>query len=175
MLGEYKVSRCSRQCHQLKRPLREGEWYYSVVLEAGDEYERRDYSADAWDGPPEGAIGVWKNQMPTANERKLVLAPNEVLIDLLRQMADFPDKAKTRYLLALMMLRRKIVTHQAEGSGAEAGEQLVVKVPADGSLIEIPTCEIGRTESEQLLEELNELLYCDATELEQDGPDDQQE
>ena len=61
MLGEYKVSRCSRQCHALQRPLREGEWYYSVVLESGDEYVRQDFSAESWQGPPEGTIGWWKN------------------------------------------------------------------------------------------------------------------
>jgi len=172
MLGEYKVSRCSRQCHKLGRPLREGEWYYSVVLEADEEYQRRDYSAEAWEGPPEGAIGFWKNRMPTSDERKMVLAPSEVLIDLLRQMADFPEKAKTRYLLALMLLRRKIVQHAVADPDHDAAGQLCVKVPTDGSVIEIPTCDIGRSESDKLLEELNELLYCEATELEQDDTED---
>ena len=166
MLGEYKVSRCSRQCHKLKRPLREGEWYYSVVLEADEEYERRDYSAEAWDGAPEGAVGFWKNQMPTADQRKLVLAPGEVLIGLLRQMADFPDKAKLRYLLSLMLLRKKIV-QPAESETGDA-DSLAVKVPADGSIIEVPTCEIGRSESDKLLEELNDLLYCEASEIEEE-------
>lgn len=171
MLGEYKVSRCSRQCHQLKRPLKAGEWYYSVVLEAGDEFERRDYSAEAWEGPPEGAIGVWKTRMPTADERKLVLAPKEVLIDLLRQLAELPERAKTRYLLALMLLRRKIVAHVAAEGQADQ-QVLSVKIPTDGSVIDIPVCDIGRNESEKLLEELNELLYCDATELEQEDTEE---
>ena len=121
MLGEYKVSRCSRQCHQLGRPLREGEWYYSVVLESDEEYERRDYSAEAWQGPPEGAIGVWKNRMPTSDERKMVLAPSEVLIDLLRQMADFPEKAKTRYLLALDAAAAKDSPTRGRGRGPSFG------------------------------------------------------
>ncbi len=109
MLGEYKVNRCTRQCYALQRPLREGEWYYSVVMESGDEYIRRDYSAESWQGPPEGSIGWWKNRMPTSDEKKMVLAPPEVLIDLLRQMEQFPSKTKSRYLLALMLMRRKIV------------------------------------------------------------------
>ena len=166
MLGEYKVSRCSRQCHALRRPLREGEWYYSVVLESGDEYERRDYSAEAWQGPPEGAIGVWKNRIPTRDERKLVLAPKEVLIDLLRQMAELPEKTKTRYLLALMLLRRKIVQLAEPAGDHDSANTMLVKDVTDGSVIEVKTCQIGRSESEKLLEELNELLYCDASDLE---------
>ncbi len=173
MLGEYKVGRCSRQCYKLARPLREGEWYYSVVLQGDEEYERRDYAAEAWEGPPEGAIGVWKNRVPTADQRKLVLAPNEVLIGLLRQMAEFPEQAKLRYLLGLMLLRRKIVqpTANVQPAAAESSPEadlLFVKVPADGSIIEIATCEIARSESDKLLEDLNELLYCEASEIEQD-------
>lgn len=174
MLGEYKVSRCTRQCHALKRPLREGEYYYSVVLESGDEYARQDYSAESWKGPPEGAIGWWKNRMPTADDKKLVLAPPEVLIDLLRQMEQFPAKAKSRYLLALMLMRRKLVrplAQQDESLSADEEDEeestskeeiLRVEVIVDGSTIDIPVCKIARSESESLREELNELLYCEA-------------
>lgn len=163
MLGEYKVSRCSRQCHALNRPLREGEWYYSVVLESGEEYIRQDYSAESWTEPPEGAIGWWKNRMPTADEKKLVLAPTEVLIDLLRQMENFPAKAKSRYLLALMLMRRKILRPAPVVAGKPPSPDVLrVEVAVDGSLIEVPTCEISRSESDALRDELNELLYCEA-------------
>ncbi|MGB0598585.1 MAG: hypothetical protein ACPGLY_18000 [Rubripirellula sp.] len=109
MLGEYKVGRCTRVCHSQSRPLRDGEWYYSVVLESDEEFVRQDYSAESWTGPPENAIGWWKNRMPMSDEKKLVLAPPEVLIDMLRQMEAVPSRAKSRYLLALMLMRRKLV------------------------------------------------------------------
>lgn len=184
MLGEYKVNRCTRQCYAQRRPLRDGEWYYSVVLEADEDYIRRDYSADSWEGPPEGAIGWWKNRMPAADEKKLVLAPPEVLIDLLRQMGEFPAKEKCRYLLALMLMRRRIVrpakTLQETSESAETEKEdessvdpdspppsvprelLRVEVVADGSVIEVPICAITRSESDAVKEELDELLYCEA-------------
>ena len=180
MLGEYKVGRCSRQCYAEKRPLREGEWYYSVVLMGdGQEYQRRDYSADAWTGPPEGAVGQWKCRMPIAGEKKLVLAPRAVLIDLLRQMEDMPEQAKTRYLLALILLRRRfvrLVKHPAalntdtKNRSAEAMEVKLMhlEVVEDGSTIDIAECEIAKSETETLSEALTELLYCEASEIEQE-------
>lgn len=166
MLGEYKVSRCSRHCHAQNRPLREGEWYYSVVLGSGEDCIRQDYSAESWTDPPEGTIGWWKNRMPTADEKKLVLAPAEVLIDLLRQMGEFPAKAKSRYLLALMLMRRKILRPAAVVAGKPPSPDLLrVEVLIDGSVIEVPTCEITRSESDALRDELNELLYCEADEI----------
>ena len=162
MIDGYKVNRCSRQCFALRRPLREGEWYYSVVLPGADELQRHDYSAEAWEGPPDNAIGWWKNRMPTSEEKKLVLAPKEVLIDLLRQMADFPDRAKSRYLLALMLIRKRIVRQTSDAVSTSDNDVICVQIVDDGSLIEVPVCEITRGESEQLREELNELLYCEA-------------
>lgn len=176
MLGEYKVGRCTRVCHAQSRPLREGEWYYSVVLEEGEEFVRRDYSAEAWTDPPEGAVGWWKNRMPTSDDKKMVLAPPEVLIDLLRQMESLPARAKSRYLLALMLMRRKIVRpapkddatkddalkEDTPKDGNSTQAVMRVEVVADGSVIEVPVCEINRNESETLRDELNELLYCEA-------------
>jgi hypothetical protein len=180
MLGEYKVSRCTRKCHSLDRPLREGEWYYSVVLEDGEDFERRDYSAEAWKEPPQGAIGWWKNRMPSADEKKMVLAPPEVLIDLLRQMEQFPERAKSRYLLALMLMRKKLVRPagipddgETKETTKDAGEILRVEVLANGSTIDVPVCQISRSESDALRDELNELLYCEAEpNLDDDGPED---
>ncbi|QDT13130.1 hypothetical protein [Planctomycetes bacterium K23_9] len=169
MLGEYKVGRCSRQCFAQQRPLREGEVYYSVIIEADEDFERRDYSAEAWQGPPEEAVGHWKCRMPKSAERKLVLAPKEVLIDLLRQMEDFPEKAKPRYLLALTMLRKRILRPAPDGEGAKVNDGMLrVQFVEDSSILEIPSCAIGRSETDELLGQLNELLYCDATELETD-------
>lgn len=158
MLGEYRVSRCTRQCHALKRPLAEGEWYYSVVTESDEEFKRHDYSLESWQGPPEGAIGWWKNRMPRSDEKKMVLAPPEVLIDLLRQMAAFPEKAKTRYLLALMLLRKRLVRPAAN----PPEQTMCVEVIADGSTIEVEMVSITKSEAETLRLELNELLYCEA-------------
>ena len=162
MLGEYKVGRCTRVCHAQSRPLREGEWYYSVVLEKDEDFERREYSAESWTGPPEDAIGWWKNRMPKSDEKKQVLAPPEVLIDLLRQMEAVPARAKSRYLLALMLMRRKLVRSESGGDGDSSKQILRVEVVADGSWIDVPVCEISRAEAEPLREELNELLYCEA-------------
>lgn len=164
MLGEYKVNRSTRQCHTLKRPLREGEWYFSVIVESGDDHVRRDYSAEAWTGPPDDAIGWWKKRMPTTDQRKLVLAPPEVLVDLLRQMDPFPEKAKSRYLLALMLMRRRVVKPADASESNPIPENTIrVEVIADGTTIDVATCEISRTESDSLRDELNELLYCEAS------------
>lgn len=181
MIGEYKLSRPSRQCYLEKRPLKEGESYYSVLLiGAEDRCERRDYSADSWEGPPAEAVGYWKCRMPASGPKKLMLAPREVLIDLLRQMELVPEQAKTRYLLALLLLRRRYVRladvpipsaaspNTADESSLPEVPLLHLEVIDDGSTIEVPQCEIARSETEALSEALTELLYCEASDADED-------
>jgi hypothetical protein len=135
------------------------------VIEAGDEYVRHDYSAESWAGPPSDAVGWWKNRMPKADEKKTVLAPPEVLVDLLRQMEHTPSKAKSRYLLALMLMRRKILRPATPSTETRDDLNFLrVEVVATGDLIELPVCRITRSESDSLRDELNELLYCEAEE-----------
>lgn len=162
MLGEYKVGRCTRQCHSLQRPLRSGEWYYSVVLEDGDDFQRREYSAEAWSDPPENAVGWWKSRMPEAGEKKMVLAPTAVLVDLLRQM-DQPTQEKSRYLLSLMLMRRRILkSADPPQEIRDEAEFMRVEVVSTGELIEIPIPVITRKEAESLKDDLNSLLFCEA-------------
>jgi hypothetical protein len=169
LLADFKVNRCSRRCHALSRPLRDGEWYYSVVIEQGDDLVRRDYSAEAWTEPPEGTVGWWKGRMPLAGTRKLVLAPDAVLIDLLRGLGDAVDRRPLRYLLALTLLRRRVVTviEQKEEDTKEpkhADDVLHLRVLSDGSDIDVTTCAISKRQTESLQVALQELLYCEAPE-----------
>lgn len=170
MLADFKVNRCSRRCHALSRPLRDGEWYYSVVIEQGDDLVRRDYSAEAWTEPPEGTVGWWKGRMPLAGTRKLVLAPDAVLIDLLRGLGDAVDRRPLRYLLALTLLRRRVVTvieqkeEEETKAPKHADDMLHLRVLSDGSDIDVTTCAISKRQTESLQVALQELLYCEAPE-----------
>lgn len=162
MLQDYKVGRCSRRCFAQDRPLRPGEWFYSVVIEddQGD-LTRRDYSQEAWTEPPEAALGWWKGRMPQSGTRKLVLAPDAVLIDLLRQLKGDPERGELAYLMALLLLRRRVV-RPLEGRAASEPGVLAVETIADGARLDVTEREIRPADAVRLRDELNELLYCEA-------------
>lgn len=191
VLAEYKVNRSSRRCCVEDRPLRDGEPYYSVVIESGDDWVRRDYSASAWDSPPAGTLGWWKCRMPAAGQRKMVLAPDPVLVETLRQMSEDPARGPLAYLLALTLMRRRLVriipsepaieaagtgssrgpsstagTGSSTGTAALAGQEQLIRlqVLADETEIEVLPYRITRAQTEPLAEALQELLYVEAVE-----------
>ncbi len=51
---DFEIQRCTRRCAKTDRELAAGETYYSVLISTGGKVERRDYSAEAWEGSPEG-------------------------------------------------------------------------------------------------------------------------
>ena len=164
MLSEYKVSRCSRRCSLLDRPLKPGEGFYSVVFEDDEEFIRKDISVEAWQGPPEGAIGWWQGKMPEAGTGKMKLAPNHVLLEMLRQMSDEPHREPVRYLLALMLMRKRVVQPIDHDQEDASPGKLMLQVTADGSRIEVNECEIPQHQREQIRDELSDLLYCEVEE-----------
>ncbi|TWU00237.1 hypothetical protein Pla108_11840 [Botrimarina colliarenosi] len=117
MAIDYSVRRCTRRCAATDRELAAGESFVSVLLDEGDEVVRRDYAASAWadlaeKAPPEGAIAWWRSQMPGTGDAKP--APREALLSLLDEWADKPDQAPARYLLALLLVRRRVLRLQGE-------------------------------------------------------------
>ena len=88
-----------------------GETSYSVLTSEGAKVVRNDYSAEAWQGPPEGALGWWKSHTPTAEAKpkKPHWAPNDVMLQLFDELAESPDRADMRYVLVLLLLRRRVL------------------------------------------------------------------
>jgi hypothetical protein len=159
---DFEVQRCSRRCCKSDRELEPGETFYSAIFAAGSEVIRRDYSKEAWQGPPDEALGWWKSHMPEPNARKMHWAPNDVILHFFEQLADQPDQFDTRYVLALLMIRRRIVRLEESETDPDGREVLVVYCPRNESEYRVavvsPTAE--RIEAIQL--ELARLLYADS-------------
>lgn len=112
MATEYPVRRPTRRCAATDREFTPGESVVSVLVDDGADLVRRDYSAAAWAEPPEGAIGWWRSQTPASGGSSP--APREVLLGLLDEWADRPVEASARYLLALLLVRRRVLRPEAE-------------------------------------------------------------
>jgi hypothetical protein len=120
---DFDIHRCSRKCATTERELKAGEVCYSVLTSEGGEVVRRDYSTEAWQGPPDDAIGWWKSIVVDSNARRMHWAPSDVMLNYFQQLADNPAAEDTRYVLALLLVRRRIL--RAEGTETDpSGREL---------------------------------------------------
>jgi hypothetical protein len=127
MLLDFEVQRCSRRCAATDRVLEPGDVCYSVLEVQGAEVARRDYCADGWTLPPETAFAWWKSRVPEPTSKKIKLAPNDVLLELFDQLADRPNHEDMRYVLALLLLRRRVL--RLDVAVDVAGEQMLAELP----------------------------------------------
>lgn len=154
---EYEIERCTRHCAATGRELTQGEEFFSVVVEEGAGLKRLDYSTEAWPGPPEGAIGWWKAQVATP-EARAKLAPNEVMLQIFDQLENQPARADMRYLLALLLARRRVLRMEEEDRDADGRLLVVVYCPRRDATYKLPVALPDEARINVLQEELARLL-----------------
>jgi hypothetical protein len=154
---DYEVQRSARHCAASGREFAAGEEFYSVLLAEGAELRRCDYAVEAWQGPPPGAIGWWKSQVPAQNARRTAWAPNDVLLQFFDELADQPDKQDMRYVLALLLVRRRVMRLEEDQRGS-GGEVLVLFCPRRDATYEVPVIVPDQTRIEEIQGELARLL-----------------
>lgn len=124
-MTDYEIQRCSRRCFVTGLDLKAGETCYSAVLADGAAVVRRDYSAEGWTGPPEGAIGWWKTTVVDPNAGRLHWAPNDVMLNYFERLAEDPTAEDARYVTALLLVRRRIARVERTEQDA-SGRNVVV-------------------------------------------------
>jgi hypothetical protein len=106
---EYQIQPNTRRCALSGRELRPGEKFYSVLLEESGRLVRQDFSSEAWQGPPHGSFGFWAGRIPVGEEDRRAPVNLEVLMDCLERLEGESEPARVnfRYIVALLLLRRK--------------------------------------------------------------------
>src|SRR3989442_12430932 len=135
---EYQIDANTRRCAATGRELREGERFYSVLLEEGGKLLRRDFSNEAWQGPPHGAFGFWSGRIPAVDELRRPPIDDDLLLDCFERLQEDSDPARLsfRYVVALLLMRRKRLKFE-EACTIEGQEILSLRCPGNGNLYRV--------------------------------------
>jgi hypothetical protein len=108
-MTDYQIQPNTRRCAASGRELRPGEPFVSVLLEEEGKLVRKDYGREAWQGPPEGAIGYWSGRVPAAEQPRKLRIDDDLLADCFGRLQGQTEPAQVnfRYVVALLMMRRK--------------------------------------------------------------------
>jgi len=159
---DYEVRHRSRKCCRTDRELSEGETFYSVLVIEGAEVVRYDYAAEAWEGPPpEEIVGWWKSEIPTLEAKRQRMAPNEVLLDLFQELEGQPNQADLRYVLALLLVRRRVFRLE-ETRAEDDGETLDLYCPRLEQRIKVSVQNPASDRIDEIQTMLEGLLFAGA-------------
>jgi hypothetical protein len=161
---DLKLHRPHASCAHTGRPLVSGELFYSCLVRSKGKLDRIDCCSEAWQGPPEQTLAWWRSLYATPEAGGSSLAPPDVLLDVLEQLEDKPEDAALRYLVALQLVRRKvlrILDRQGLGHGAKLApsDQLVLACRKRDTQYNVQVVVPQGTEAVGLEERLSSLLW----------------
>ncbi len=160
---DFEVKRCSRRCTATDGVLSPGEVYYSVLQVQGADVVRRDFSADAWNGPPDEALGWWESRMPESDTAKPKLAPREVALELFDRWSDQPKMGDAVYILALFLVRKRVFrfAESALDIQCELPDTLRLVCPSRAAEYDVRAVDVSAERAAEIQDQLVELLYSD--------------
>lgn len=153
---EYSVSRSVGKCAASGRDIRPGEAFFSALFEQGESFERRDYAAECWTGPPTDSFCAFRTKLADKPQRKNLLVDDDVLMQFFLRLRDADDgpKRNFRFVLALILMRKRLLKYDRtrrdgaaevwELRGAKDGMQHQVLNPRlDEDQVAAVTLELG--------------------------------
>ena len=123
---DYKLHRPHPVCHRTGRGFVVGEEFFSALVRGEGGLERLDIAVEAWDGPPPDTVAWWRARQGAATDTGPVLAPVEVLLDALEALDDKPADDAVRYLLALQLVRRRVLRIEGSDVDSDAADGAIV-------------------------------------------------
>lgn len=156
---EYHIQPPTRRCATSGRELQVGERYFTALVESGDRLERRDFAAEAWKGPPAGAFSYWAGKVPATPEHQKPRFDDDLLDDCFQRLehAAEPGRVNFRYVLALLLIRRKRLkfeeTHEVAGE-----ERMLLSCPRTGRRWDVVNPRLSDEQMKAVQEEVFQVL-----------------
>jgi hypothetical protein len=155
---DYEVQRSTRHCTETGREFAPGETYFSVLVDEGADLKRYDYAVESWTGPSDKAVGWWKSQVPDQSVARKHWAPNDVMLHFWDELAEQPDKQDMRYVLTLLLIRRRVFRLEEDTRDSQNAEMLAVYCPRREQTYQVAAVVPEPARVEQIQEELAALL-----------------
>lgn len=156
---ELKLHRPHGVCATTGRPFAPGESFYSALVRGAGGLERIDCCAEAWTGPPAGTLAWWRSAYPAADTAGPTLAPVDVLLDVFEELDGRPDDVALRYLLALQLVRRRVLRIVDAAADAEPSTELVLACRKRDREYRVAVADPSAAASPEVSERLTALVW----------------
>lgn len=156
---DYQIQPSTRRCCVSGRELRPGERFYSVLLEEDGKFLRKDYSAEAWQGPPDDAFSFWMGRLNPPHGPRRPPIDDDMLMDCFQRLEGQwePSRLRFRFVLALLLMRRRrLKFEQTQQDGPQ--ELLVLRCTRDGGRHRVVNPNLTDEELETVQDEVFQAL-----------------
>jgi hypothetical protein len=156
---DYQIQPNSRRCAISGRELQVGERFFSALIEEDHRLIRKDFGAEAWQGPPGAAIGFWTGHVLAPDDKSRPRFDDDLLEDCFQRLDGQTEQSRInfRYIVALLLMRRRRL--RFEHSVVSAGvEKMVLRCLKTGATHEVVNPRLSDDEMSQVQDEVFNVL-----------------
>ena len=131
----FTLGRFTASCASTGAPIAPGDSIVATLCEApegdeGHELVRRDFASAAWDAGarPEGLLCFWRTVAPSGDAKRRMLVDDDTLMELFDRLEgdERPQRVAYRWLMCLILLRKKLLRH-VRVERVDGGERWLVQ------------------------------------------------
>lgn len=129
----------TRICAATGRELKPGERIHGVLFDDAGKFVRKDFAADAWHGPLPGAVAHWAGRIPATRGPRKPIFHDGLLLDCFDHLqgATEPHRLEFRYVVALLLMRRKKLKFEDAERNPDGTDVLILRDIRTGARCEV--------------------------------------
>ena len=159
MQDDWQIVRGEKRCATCGKGFEEEETYCSALYDRQTEFERLDFCTNCWNGETPEMFSFWQTRVPPKEQKKRLLVDDDVLLDFFRRLQGATDELKInfRYILALVLMRRKILKF-ADVKRTDDGEFLVLQMRKEKTTFDVFNPQLDEEKIVRVTEEVGKIL-----------------
>ncbi len=166
MADDWQMPRRAEACAACRHGFKPGDAIRAYLYEFPEGYERRDYCANCRPPDEPFAIGSWRTRRPQPTAKKTAAFDREAVYRFFERLedADTPEKQRLRFVLALLLWRKKVLKFE-RGETREEQEVWRFVVPSTCETHAVVRPDLDDDQLERLGAQLETLLAGEVDDL----------
>jgi len=161
-MTEWDIQSRADACTACQRPFADKEVYHTLLRMEASGYQRRDLCRACYtNAPRDGVLSYWQGEykLPTPTLPEPI--QKETAENLLRRLVESTDPAQAaaRYILAVMLERKRVLKHRDTVREQNGGELLVYEHARTGESFTIPDPHLRLDQLAQVQQEITAVLH----------------
>jgi hypothetical protein len=162
MTQDWTIQSRGHHCAQTNRPFAEGEYFYTVLFLENGAYRREDLSEEAFKARPEEPrpYSYWRAKYVPPPPAQPEAVNKQTAEDLLRAYMEEPgpEHANARYILALMLERKRILKEVEVKRGDDGSLTRIYEHAKSGEVFVVPDPQLKLAQVEEVQRQVADLL-----------------
>ncbi len=163
MQQEWSIQGRATQCAATGEPFKDGDYFYTLLFDAPGGYRREDLSEQAWKSRPKDApkpFSFWRSKFELPPPPAPEALGKQTAEELLRRYmeGDSPQYTNARYILALMLERKRLFKQIDRKKGEDGQFALIYEHSKTGEVFVIRDPELKLEQIAEVQAEIAPLL-----------------